>query len=62
MNSFVPNRSNRRKFFSTAGRSSIGLLLMSSFPMNIFGKNNMNKKLKEVHTHPHAVKRVEKIK
>jgi len=35
---------------------------MSSFPMNIFGKNNMNKKLKEVHTHPHAVKRVKKIK
>ena len=33
MNSFIPKKSNRRKFFSTAGKSSLGLLLISSFPM-----------------------------
>lgn len=57
MNSFIPQKSNRRKFFSTAGKSSLGLLLMSSFPIKIFGKNKITK-LKEVHPHPQAVKRV----
>ena len=58
MNSFIPKKSNRRKFFSTAGKSSLGLLLISSFPMKIFGGNKKINKLKEVHPHPQAVKRV----
>ena len=58
MNSFIPQKSNRRKFFSTASKSSLGLLLMSSFPIKIFGRNNKINKLKEVHPHPKAVKRV----
>jgi len=58
MNSFIPKKSNRRKFFSTAGKSSLGLLLLSSLPMKIFGRNNKINKLKEVHPHPQAVKRV----
>ena len=58
MNIDKPQKANRRKFFSIAGKSSLGLLLLSSLPIKLFGsKRNINK-LKEVNPHPQAVKRV----
>lgn len=62
MNNIIQKKSNRRKFFTTAGKSSLGLMLMSSFPMKIFSKNTKVIKLKEVHPHPQAVKRDNKTK
>ncbi|VAX25144.1 hypothetical protein MNBD_IGNAVI01-2169 [hydrothermal vent metagenome] len=62
MSNIIQKKSNRRKFFATAGKSSLGLMLMSSFPMNIFSKNTKVIKLKEVHPHPQAVKRDNKTK
>ncbi|MEN8194135.1 MAG: hypothetical protein ABFS12_15030 [Bacteroidota bacterium] len=58
MRSFQANKTNRRKFFSTAGKSTLGLILISSLSGKLFGKSKKVQKLKDVNPHPKAVKRV----
>ena len=45
----------RRKFFSRIGWGTLGATLLSSFPLNLFAKNKVNKV--KVTIHPSAVKR-----
>ena len=48
----------RRIFFNKVSLSAIGTVLLSTFPMNLFGwsKNNLPSKIK-VQLHPNSVKR-----
>ncbi len=62
MNNVIQKKSNRRKFFTTAGKGSLGLIFLSSFPMKLFSKNTKVIRLKKVEPHPQAVKRDNKIK
>jgi len=58
MNTDKNNKTSRRKFFSITGKSSVGLLLLSSLPIKLFGGKNKINKLREVNPHPQAIKRV----
>ena len=45
----------RKKFFSSFGKGFIGLLLVSSFPVKLFGKKDI--KRVEIKINPQAVSR-----
>jgi hypothetical protein len=47
---------NRKKFFASLGKGSVGLFLMSTFPFNLFGKNKQTESVK-VEINPLAVSR-----
>ena len=54
----MENKTDRRSFFSIAGKGTIGAMILSSLPFKLFASNNSNKKLKKVVIHQQAVKRV----
>jgi len=48
----------RRNFFSTIGKSILGLMFINSLPIKLFAKNNRKKiNSVKVNIHPLAVKR-----
>lgn len=57
MKSFTINKTDRRRFFSIAGKSSLGAIVLSALPLKLFAKNKYSK-LKKIIIHPQAVKRV----
>lgn len=54
----MENKTDRRSFFSIAGKGTIGAMILSSLPFKLFASNNSNKKIKKVVIHQQAVKRV----
>lgn len=58
MKSLLKNRTDRRGFFSVAGKGTLGAMILSSFPLKLLASNSNYKKLKKVVIHQQAVKRV----
>jgi len=54
----IKNRADRRKFFSIAGKGSIGLMLISLLPIKLFASKEKFIKLKDVKLNKQAVMRV----
>jgi len=52
---------NRKNFFSKVSKSFLGILLISSFPFNLFGRNSSSKNIK-VKINPLAVKREKDVR
>jgi hypothetical protein len=46
----------RKKFFSKISKGFMGLVILSSFPFNLFGRNSSSRKIK-ININPLAVKR-----
>lgn len=46
----------RKKFFSKISKGFIGLVILSSFPFNLFGRNSTSGRI-EIKINPLAVKR-----
>ncbi len=54
----LKNKTNRRSFFSVAAKSSLGAMVLSSFPVKLFASSGKYAKLKKVEIHKQAVKRI----
>lgn len=54
----MENKTDRRSFFSIAGKGTIGAMILSSLPIKLFASSSKYKKLKKVVIHNQAVKRV----
>jgi hypothetical protein len=57
MKRFTENKTDRRRFFSVAGKGTLGAIILSSFPFKLLATSKYSK-LKNVTVHPQAVKRV----
>jgi hypothetical protein len=52
---------NRKNFFSKVSKSFMGVLLVSSFPFNLFGRSSSSQKT-EIKINPLAVKREKDVR
>lgn len=50
-------KNDRKRFFGLLGKGALGLTLLSSLPIKLFGSSNSTEGLKKVKLHPAAVKR-----
>ena len=55
---FGQDKTDRRKFFSVAGKTTLGAMLLSAIPFKLFAATPKYHKIKKVSIHKEAVKRV----
>jgi hypothetical protein len=53
----LKNKTDRRSFFSMAAKSSLGAIILTSFPVKLLASSGKYTKLKKVEIHKQAVKR-----
>jgi len=58
LKSFIQNKTDRRNFFSLAGKSTLGAMLLSALPIKLLASSKKNSKLRKIDIHKQAVKRV----